>query len=50
MFFELFDDLRDVLCTVAGADEERVGSFNDNDIVDANQCGEFTRNRDEVAV
>src|SRR5260221_13891398 len=50
LFFEVFDDLRDVLGTVAGADEGRVGSFNDDDMVDAEQCGEFAGNPDEVAV
>ena len=39
-FLDGFDDLGDLLGAIAGADEERVGSFDDDEIVDAEKGDE----------
>src|SRR5579859_2118531 len=47
--FEVFDDFGDVLSAVAGNDEERVGGFDDNEIIDADGGDEFRRAVEQIA-
>src|SRR5208283_3526478 len=50
LFFQPFHDFADILGAIAGDDEQGVRCFDDNEVADANDRGEFSGNRDEVSV